>query len=168
MKRRRPDRRPRGEAAAPDDPGAARLAALRLLNRRDYCAAELSARLAERGFAAPAAQAAVDGLVRERLVDDERFAEHYVTWHAERGHGPVRIEHELKGRGVASDLVERAVDSGAGAWQERCIALRRRRFGEHPPSEWKERGRQARFLTYRGFSAEQVRAALGNDIGLDK
>ena len=168
VRRRRPDRRPRSEATAPDDPDAARLAALKLLNRRDYCAAELSGRLAERGFEAGVAHATVARLERERLVDDERFAEHYVRAHAERGQGPVRIAHELKELGVAQDLVERAVDASDGRWRERCVALRRRRFGEQPPSEWKERGRQARFLTYRGFSAEQVRAALGNDIGLDE
>ena len=41
-------------------------------------------------------------------------------------------------------------------------------FGDEPPAEWKERARQARFLQYRGFSADQVRAALGHDIELDE
>jgi len=168
VRRRRPDRRPRGEATAPDDPDAARLAALKLLNRRDYCAAELSARLAERGFEAGVVQATVSQLGRERLVDDERFAEHYVRAHAERGQGPLRIAHELKELGVAQEVIERAVEANDGGWRDRCVALRRRRFGEAAPAEWKERGRQARFLAYRGFSAEQVRAALGNDIGLDE
>jgi len=168
VRRRRPDRRLRGEATAPDDPDAARLAALKLLNRRDYCAAELSARLADRGFEAGVVQATVSQLGNERLVDDERFAEHYVRAHAERGQGPLRIVHELAELGLARELAERAVDASDGRWRERCVALRRRRFGEAAPAEWKERGRQARFLAYRGFNAEQVRAALGNDIGLDE
>jgi len=168
VRRRRPEGESRQAALGPDDPGAARLAALRLLNRRDYCAAELRRRLAGRGFAVAVAEQAVTALARERLVDDERYAGHYVAWHAERGQGPVRIAHELEELGVAHELVERAVDAGAAEWRQRCIALRRRRFGEAAPSDWKERGRQARFLAHRGFSAEQVRAALGNDIGLDE
>lgn len=161
------DRR-RSLAEAPDDATAARLAALRLLNRRDYCAAELTGRLVDRGAAPDTVAAVVQGLVGERLVDDERYAEHYVSWHAGRGQGPVRITHDLKGLGVAAEVVERAVDARSVAWRERCLRVRRKRFGDAAPGEWKERARQARFLQQRGFSADQVRAAVGNDIELDE
>jgi len=167
VRRRKPDR---GAAAAlpPDDASGARLLALRLLNRRDYCAAELVARLVERGASVPVAEEAVAGLGRERLVDDARYAENFVAWHAGRGQGPIRIAHELKELGVAASLVEEAVEASSAAWRARCAKVRRRRFGDEPPEDWKERGRQARFLQYRGFSADQVRAALGQDIELDE
>jgi len=165
VRRHRPDRA--AQADRPDDPAAARLSALKLLNRRDYCAAELAGRLTERGFAAEVADATVTQLVAERLVNDARFAEHYVAWHAERGQGPVRIAHELKELGVEAGLVDAMVDAGDAGWRQRCARVRRRRFGDPAPQEWKERGRQARFLQYRGFSAEQVRAALGTEIELD-
>jgi SOS response regulatory protein OraA/RecX len=45
--------------------------------------------------------------------------------------------------------------------------VRRKRFGAKPPASWAERGRQARFLTQRGFAAEQVRAAVGGDVDED-
>ncbi len=167
MLRRKPERR-RRPAAAPDDATAARLAALRLLNRRDYCAAELGARLVARGAAPGTAAVVVQALGGERLVDDERYAGHYVDWHAGRGQGPVRIAHDLERLGVPAAIVERAVEARAPAWRERCLRVRQRRFGDAVPKDWKERGRQARFLQQRGFSAEQVRAALGNDIELDE
>jgi regulatory protein len=153
---------------AADDSSAARLLALRLLNRRDYCTAELTTRLMERGTGEQTAASVVADLGRERLVDDTRYVEHYVTWHASRGQGPLRIAHELKELGVAGALVEQAVDATSAAWRERCQKLRRRRFSDAPPEEWKERARQARFLQYRGFNADQIRAALGNDIELDE
>jgi regulatory protein len=167
VRRRRADR---GAAAplAPDDTSGARLAALRLLNRRDYCAAELTARLVERGAGPQVAAEVVAGLGRERMVDDARYAENFVAWHSGRGQGPLRIAHELKELGVAAALVEEAVDASSAEWRARCAKVRRRRFGDEPPTEWKERGRQARFLQYRGFSADQVRAALGHDIELDE
>ena len=167
MRRRKADR---GAAAglAPDDASGARLAALRLLNRRDYCAAELAARLVERGVDKPLAAEVVEGLGRERLVDDARYAENFVAWHSGRGQGPLRIAHELKELGVAPALVEQAVNASGADWRARCAKVRRRRFGDEPPTEWKERARQARFLQYRGFSADQVRAALGHDIELDE
>ena len=167
MRRRRPERSA-AHALAAGDEAAARLAALRLLNRRDYCAAELTARLVERGAAEADAAAVVMQLGCERLVDDARYAEHFVAWHAGRGQGPLRIAQELRALGVEPDLVAQAVEAGSTAWRERCTQVRRRRFGEKPPAEWKERARQARFLQYRGFSADQVRAALGHDIELDE
>jgi len=167
MRRQRPERSAAPALAADDQP-AARLVALRLLNRRDFCAAELTTRLVERGAAEQTAATVVAELGRERLVDDSRYAEHYVAWHASRGQGPLRIAHELRELGVAGAIVEQAVDATSTAWRERCQKLRRRRFSDEPPKEWKERARQARFLQYRGFSADQVRAALGNDIELDE
>ncbi len=168
MRRRRPERR---GAAAEDAPGGIagwRLVALRLLNRRDYFSAELGARLTERGASRAEAGEVVAALVAERLVDDARSAERFVAAHADRGQGPLRIAMELAGRGVAAELIESAVASGDAAWQSRCAQVRRRRFGDVVPGEWKERARQARFLQYRGFSAEQVRAALGRDLELEE
>ena len=164
MRRRKPDP---AAAAAPDDELAARLAALKLLNRRDYGARELSQRLTERGFAEPTAEATVARLVREKLLDDARFAEHFVAYHANRGQGPVRIAHRLREAGVAAELIRAAVDASAAEWRRRCAELRRRRFGARQPATWAERGRQARFLTQRGFSADQVRAAIGKDLDGD-
>lgn len=160
MRRRKPDR---AAAAAPDDQQAARLAALRLLGRRDYGARELQERLVGRGFAAAAAQAVVDDLIQERLLDDGRFAEHFVAYHANRGQGPVRIAHQLKEAGVAADLITAVVDAQSADWRRRCIEVRRKRFGARIPGSWSERGRQGRFLTQRGFNPEQVRAAIGGD-----
>jgi regulatory protein len=158
VRRRKPD--PAAQAA-PDDPRAARLAALKLLNRRDYGARELAARLVARGFQPPTADAAVAALVAEKLVDDGRFAQHFVAYHAERGQGPVRIAYRLREAGVSAEQVTAAVDAASADWRRRCAAVRRKRFGEKLPATWAERGRQARFLTQRGFSAEQVRAAIG-------
>lgn len=167
MLRRKPDRR-RRPATAPDDATAARLVALRLLNRRDYCAAELTARLVERGASPDTAAAVVQALGGERLVNDERYAGHYVDWHAGRGQGPVRIAHDLERLGVPAAMIERAVEARSPAWRERCLRARHRRFGDAVPKEWKERARQARFLQQRGFSADQIRAALGNDFEVDE
>ncbi len=146
-----------------DDPQAARLAALKLLNRRDYGARELAERLVARGFSLPAAEEAVDGLRKERLVDDGRFAEHFVAYHGNRGRGPVGIVHRLREAGVPAETIKAAVNATDPDWRRRAAEVRRRRFGAKLPATWAEKGRQARFLTQRGFSADQVRAAVGNE-----
>ena len=146
-----------------DDPQAARLAALKQLNRRDFGARELAERLVARGFALPAAEAAVEGLRQERLVDDGRFAEHFVAYHENRGRGPVGIAHRLREAGVTADTIAAAVNATDPDWRRRAAEVRRKRFGAKLPATWAEKGRQARFLTQRGFSADQVRAAVGNE-----
>jgi regulatory protein len=160
VRRRKPDP---AALAAPDDPRAARLAALKLLNRRDHGARELAVRLVARGFLRPAAEQAVESLRQERLVDDGRFAEHFVAYHANRGRGPVGIAHRLREAGVAPEAIAAAVDAGAADWRRRCAEVRRKRFGTKLPATWAEKGRQTRFLTQRGFSADQVRAAVGSE-----
>jgi regulatory protein len=135
-----------------------------MLNRRDYGARELSGRLVARGFGQTTADAVVNQLAAEKLVDDSRFAEHFVAYHANRGQGPVRIAHRLREAGVAGEQIAAAVDANAAEWRQRCVDVRRRRFGAKPPATWAERGRQGRFLSQRGFSADQIRAAIGKDF----
>mgnify|MGYP001481664975 CR=1 FL=1 len=150
-----------------DDPQAARLAALKQLNRRDFGARELAERLVARGFSLPAAEEAVEGLRKERLVDDGRFAEHFVAYHANRGRGPIGIAYKLREAGVSPDQIAAAVDADSADWQNRCAAVRLKRFGTKLPTTWIQRGRQARFLSQRGFSAGQIRAAVGQFPGED-
>lgn len=147
--------------AEPANPDAARQKAIGLLARRDFGSKELKGRLARDGYESGAAEAAVEDLQDERLVDDTRYVEHAVASRAARGQGPVRIGLELKRLGIAPDLIAQALDPRSPEWGERAADLRRRRFGAAPPEDAKERTRQVRFLLYRGFTSAHVRDALG-------
>lgn len=164
MRRRKPDL---AALDAAGDPQAARLAALKLLNRRDYGARELSERLVARGVEPETASAAVTQLVAENLVDDARYALHFVAYHANRGRGPLGISYKLREAGVSPEQIARAVDAASADWKKRCAEVRRKRFGEKLPANWMQRGRQARFLSQRGFNAEQIRAAVGQNVDED-
>src|SRR5882757_6787172 len=67
---------------------------------------------------------------------------------------------------VAAELVEAALAIGPD-WRELARAIRVRKFGAEPPAEWTEKTRQARFLQYRGFSSDHIRAATGADFDPD-
>jgi regulatory protein len=105
--------------------------------------------------------AVVDGLVAERLLSESRYVEQFIRQHAGRGHGPVRIRADLRERGVPDDEVEAGLLAAGEDWAGLARETRRRRFGVSPPADYPERARQARFLQYRGFTGEQIRAALG-------
>jgi regulatory protein len=148
-------------AAAEADERTVRTAALALLAGRDFGRTELARRLAKRGYPAAVVTVVVDGLVAERLLSETRFVEQFIRQHAGRGHGPVRIRAELRERGVPEAEVEAGLEAAGEDWAALARDVRRRRFGLSPPGDYAERARQARFLQYRGFSADHIRAALG-------
>ena len=158
-----------GDADADADGGAAReaaraeLAAVTLLARRDFGCAELAGRLAERGFNETVVTALIGSLVTRGVLDDTRFATHFVAYRSGRGQGPTRIRHELAQLGLSAALIEAALHSGPD-WQGLAREVRRRRFGAEAPADWAEKSRQARFLQYRGFSNDHIRTALGPDF----
>jgi len=146
----------------PDSPEAARRAALLLLGRRDYASGELLAKLSVSGYTPEAAQAAVAALQEERLLDDGRFLDNFVRAHAGRGQGPARIRQELGQLGFAAADIQAALEAGPD-FTALCREVRSRKFGARPPASWAERGRQGRFLQYRGFSSDDIRLATGQD-----
>ncbi len=137
-----------------------------LLARRDHFSAELRRKLLERGFEPAATSEALEALETERLLDDARCLERFVVYRAERGQGPLRIAIDLKAHGVPAELIGPALEA-AGDWRALARTVRRRRFGAIAPADWSEKARQARFLQYRGFSSDDIRAAIGAELELD-
>jgi len=169
LRRRAPKRVPGSSGSDParaTDPAAARATAVALLARRDLPSGEVRERLAARGFEAAATAEALAALASEGALDDGRFARNYVAYHAGRGHGPVRIRADLRARGLAPELIETALAAGLD-WQALAAAARVRRFGRPAPADYRDKARQARFLQYRGFSADHIRAATGADSDMD-
>jgi regulatory protein len=148
------------------NPDRVRASAIALLARRDFASGELRRKLTHQGYADEVVTESVEELVAEGLLNDARYAEHYVSYHADRGEGPLRIEAELKEFGLPSELIQAALDGGPD-WKARARDVRIRRFGTDVPDSWPQKARQARFLQYRGFSADQIRAALGPDFDVE-
>lgn len=130
--------------------------ALQLIARREHTRAELQRRLARSGATEDVA-AELDKLEDSGLVSDPRFVEVFVASRAARC-GDMRLRHELRIRGVAEDLIERALREG-GDESARARAVWERKFGT-PPTSNAEYARHARFLQSRGFSSETVRQVL--------
>lgn len=140
------------------DRAAIRFAAMNHLARREHSASELRDKLARR-FDAPALiEEVVNKLTEEKLQSDERFAEAFVSMRMRQGKGPLRITLELQQKGVAAELREAYLDVSDREWQDLAREVRDKRFGFELPSQPKEKARQIRFLQYRGFTSEQVRA----------
>jgi regulatory protein len=156
-------RRPRAErgAAATADERTVRTAAYALLAGRDFSRQELTTRLLRKGYPPGFVAAAVEAVVQEGLLREERFAEQFVSQQSGRGRGPVRIRMGLREKGVDPETAEQAFSTAGTDWTQAAREARRRKFGPDLPADARERAKQARFLQYRGFSSDQIRAALG-------
>jgi regulatory protein len=142
------------------------VAALDALARRDHAAEDLRRKLLEKGYDVAVVTPLLDALRAEKLLDDRRYTENFVAYHAARGLGPVRVRAELRRRGLEGVLVEECI----AAFPDWIVHLRRaqqKKFGGTLPKSFDDRQRQARFLGYRGFTSAQIRTALGFDIDLD-
>lgn len=152
----------RSKPEALDEPACKRVA-LALLAGREHGRRELTRKLAARGFPAEVVVAAVAALESSGALAEARFTETFVRSRVAKGQGPQRIRSELAQRGVAEPDVETALRDADVDWLATARAVRRKRFGPDLPRDFRERARQARFLEYRGFSREQIRAALEVD-----
>jgi regulatory protein len=142
-----------------------RQVALGLLLRRDYASGELGQALMQRGGAPAEIESLIDELREDGMLDDARFVANFVRQRSERGQGPVRIAMELRSRQLSEELI----DLGLAVidWADRARYARQRKFGASQPLARVERARQARFLQYRGFSADHIRTALGASFDPD-
>ncbi len=99
-------------------------------------------------------------------MNEARYAQNYVAWHAGRGQGPLRIALELRSRGVGEAEISAAVGAEED-WSGRAVRAARARFGPEPAQSLREKARRVAFLRYRGFSSDHIRAALGADPDTD-
>ncbi len=150
----------------PLDGRAARQAALDALARRDHTSEDLRRKLVQKGYDSAVIAAVLDQLRAEKLLDDRRYAENFVAYHAARGQGPMRVRAELRRKGLEGPLVDACLD-GYPEWISQLRKAQQKKFGATPPSNYADRQRQSKFLAYRGFTGAQIRTALGVDVDVD-
>lgn len=134
--------------------------AMDLLARREHGCEELARKLVNKGFDADLAVEVVAELESDGLVADGRFAEAFARSRVNRGQGPRRIELELRDRGISEAVIGAALAQVDCDWVAVARAARIKRFGPPSPQDLRSRGQQTRFLSYRGFTGEQIKRAL--------
>ena len=148
----------------PLDARAARVAALDALARRDHASTELQRKLRDKGYDGRVVDELIERLIAEKLLDDRRYLQNFVAYHAARGQGPNRVRADLRKLGLTD--AESSLDDYPD-WVAHLKRARQKKFGTSLPTNYADRQRQARFLAYRGYTGAQIRAALGFDTELD-
>jgi regulatory protein len=140
----------------------ARERAFALLARRDYSRKELAVKLAQR-FEAAIIEPLLDSLEAKGWQSDLRFAQSFYRESIRLGRGPIRIDYELKQKGMDADVFQALKDwleEGQDLqidWVEQAQAVYLRKYGECPCLEPKEVQKRVRFMQSRGFAYEHYR-----------
>ena len=134
--------------------------ALAALASKERTVAELERWLGEREFSPQQIAAALERLIEDGALDDERFARRFAEDKRElRGWGPERIREALAGRGLEPGLIDAAIGVEDAATQlERAIGLLERR-GE-PAADEASRARALAYLARRGYDSEAAYEAV--------
>jgi regulatory protein len=128
--------------------------AVKFLSYRARSESEVRAKLAQLGFSRDTADGTVKKLVSLKLLNDGNFARAWTVSRVEgRGYGPLRIERELRQKGIAKSLIAQLLDETFSKQQgkERAKQLLEKRFRGKDFSDAKVFRRAVAFLQRRGY-----------------
>ena len=135
----------------PGDAGECRQRALRLLALRTHFSAELTTKLASRGFDQTAVESTVSRLIEDGLVDDYAAGVEFVETRLRRKPlGPSRLRADLARRGLDRELADRVL---AATYPEDEHELARRAL---PASGSMDVAKIARRLDRLGFNSAVI------------
>ena len=131
------------------------------LSQADADAAQTPASLSD------TVNALLDELAESGWQSDQRFAEMWIQAHGRR-HGAMRLQQDLRQRGISAELIQAALAEHQAASPEqdelsRARVIWARKFA-HPPGNPQERNKQYRFMLSRGFSASVVSKVLAGSV----
>lgn len=134
--------------------------ALDLVSRREHSRHELMQKLNKRfPETLPIIEEALDKLVLNNILNDERFAEMYLNSRARKGFGPKKIEMELYSKKVDSIFIGNAIEAYE-SWIENAENELQKKFKGIQPVDYKSKMKQKQFLFNRGFSAQIIERIL--------
>lgn len=136
--------------------------ALSLLSHREHGTNELVSKLKLKGHTEEDIASAIEQLQDMNYLNDERFAEIFVRSRISKPLGASRILQELIQKGINSTLAKEAINSAEADWFELAKTLKTRKFGEKVATDFKEKGKQSRYLQYRGFNFDEIKYAISS------
>ena len=134
--------------------------ALDLVSRREHSRHELRQKLKKRfPETIPIIEEALDKLVLNNILDDERFVEMYLNARARKGFGPKKIEMELYSKKVDSMLIGNAIEAYE-SWAENAENELKKKFKGIKPTDYKSKMKHKQFLFNRGFCTQIIERIL--------
>jgi regulatory protein len=160
------------EAVRAEDGQKALAASVRLLESRQRSKKEIEDRLIQRGFGTATVIDVADKLTNCGLIDDVAFADGWVeSRNRTQPSGARRLKSELLQKGIDRGIIDGALGGVTGdgelALARRALSKRTNPLPTDPTERRAEYGRQAGYLSRRGFDWETVERALRERFGND-
>lgn len=136
-----------------------RVAAINLLSRREYSLHELFQKLEPRSKNEAQVHNLLDKLVEAGYQSDQRFAESFLRSRINRGLGPMRIQRELKDKGINPYLIEQVFAEDID-WFQHAYDSGIKKSNNLDLSDYKQKQKLYRYLAYRGFGMDHIQYAI--------
>jgi len=144
--------------------------AFKFLSYRPRSEAEVQARLGQLGFSRQTIEPTLEKLRSLNLLNDETFARNWARGRAEgRGYGPLRIERELRQKGIGPTMIREALREtfGEGEGREKARALLEKKFRGKDLDDRKVLHRAVAFLQRRGYRNSVIAKLLDQPLSHD-
>ena len=129
-----------------------------MLSRREHSRVELQDKLAKRGFPQDQIERALEQLIASNLQSDRRFVEDFVRSRVLKGNGPLRIQQELRQRGIEQGFSW--VDEQAIDWLEVATRTYTKKYRSSVMLSAQDRAKRMRYLQSKGFSSDIIRRVI--------
>ncbi len=137
--------------------------AIQLLAAREHSAQELMSKLLRKGFEHDDVEIAIGMLQEQNLQSDQRFVDVFVRSRSQRGHGPTKISHELRQKGITAELIEEAVNAQGSHWFDYARQHYQKKYRNTVVNNYNEWTKRARFMQNRGYTMEHIKAIVEFD-----
>ena len=145
-----------------------RVKAMDLLARREHSFFELKSKLLKKDFEEEKIEKELNQLVEDKLLSDSRFTEAFISSRKDQGKGPLRIQSELKERGVDEALIgSHLVNVDENEWLKIAYDALEKKLGKGKQVDYDKKLKFMRFLSNRGFKNFQVREAINHFVLTD-
>lgn len=136
--------------------------ALGMLDQAAQTSGDMKLKLERKGFVAPAAEATVERLVQNGLVDDGRYAQRMAQGQLGKAVGAYAVRRKLMAKRLPEAAIEAAMEDFSS--EQQSLACREaaaklwRKYASLPPREGRAKLSQA--LARRGFAWDSIHSAV--------
>jgi regulatory protein len=130
------------------------------LARQEYSRSQLRERLAKRCENLALIESVLGYLVEEGYQSDLRFAESYIRAKSDQGQGAKKIAFDLGRKGISKSLISELLENRPDDPKQVALDYLKRKYGEVPPADMKEKAKRFRHMAGRGFGYDEIEYAF--------
>jgi len=137
---------------------------LSYLSRRIHTRKELSLKLQKKKFPPEAIKQAVQQLYERGLMNEDDYAETFITSRKRKLVGRQRLNYELAQKGVSPDVIDSAMQAAEYDEAALCVQAATKKYNllKHLPDKNKLRQKLSQHLARKGFAWEHISQALSD------